>query len=391
MKNTAAILLLLLPGVASSAQQSAPDRRTFSPQVTSITSPRYGYLQLIYHTGVYWSRTEYLKEQFENGYRSMEARFGLQTDGRRCWQQVHNFPRYGFGVHYADLVIGREDTIAGHAYSAFVFYGAPWARFGRFTFNTDLSLGLSYNPLVHDPVTNPYNDVIASHINLFFDFNLNLYCTLSNRIDIHAGYGVTHYSNGGIHQPQKGVNHWGWNFGMNYHFSLPEGPRVRPDFIRDAAPGFRQESELQLMVAAGTVEIHKLGDPDGIRYLTSSFTADYAFKFNPRMQVTFGIDALYDGSLVRAIKGLQPEMVTTFQKTYLGSHMGYQFLIDRVTILFNLGTYFLQHSNDRGCWFVRAGGRIRITDHLHGHICIKTKNGVRADWIEWGLVTVLKI
>jgi hypothetical protein len=145
------------------------------------------------------------------------------------------------------------------------------------------------------------------------------------------------------------------------------------------------------MAAAGTVELHQLGNIHGRRYLTSSLTADYALQFKHRRRVTFGSDALYDGSLERAIKGLEPDRVTTFQKTYFGSHMGYHFLIDRVTILGNLGTYFLQHSNDRGCWFIRAGGRVRITDHLHGHICIKTKNGVRADWIEWGLVTSLKI
>jgi len=404
------------------AQQATPGKRDFSRSSAQGASIRYGYLQLIYHTGIYWSRTEYLKEQFENGYRALEARFGLQTDGSQYWQQVHDFPRYGFGLHYSDLVIDREDTLVGNAYSAFVFYGAPWVRFGRFTFNTDLSLGLSYNPLIHDPVTNPYNDVIASHINLYFDFNLNIYCALTNRVDIHAGYGVTHYSNGRIHQPQKGVNHWGWNFGMNYHVRLPrknmtpdnsirqnpdssqkidfpgcrgetprEKPRVRPEFIKEEGPEFQPEGELQLMIAVGTVDAHELGKLKGVHYLTSSFTADYAFQFNPRMQVTFGIDALYDGSMERAIKGLEPDMVTTFQKTYLGSHMGYQFLIDRVTILGHLGTYFLQHSKDRGFWFIRAGGRIRITDHLHGHICLKTKNGARADWIEWGLVTYLKI
>ena len=109
------------------------------------------------------------------------------------------------------------------------------------------------------------------------------------------------------------------------------------------------------------------------------------------MAVTFGTDLLYDGSLGRAIKGLPEDDATLIQKTYLGSHLGYHFLIDRVTILVNLGTYFRQHSKDRGMWFIRTGGRIRLTDHLHTQICIKTKNGVRADWIEWGLLTTFKI
>ncbi|RPI46340.1 MAG: hypothetical protein EHM46_00695, partial [Bacteroidetes bacterium] len=280
-----------------------------------------------------------------------------------------------------------EDTIVGNPFSAFVFYGAPWIRAGRFSFNSDLSLGLSYTTLVHDPVQNPYNDVIASHLNLFFDFNLNVYWTLTRRIDVNAGYGITHYSNGGMHQPQKGANCWGWNFGLGYH-PVPR-PGRGPAFNRTPEPEFHSREELQIMYAAGTVEIQDLGEPAGVRFFTSSFTVDYTIQFHPRMAVTYGTDILYDGSLDLAIKGIEPEDVTTFQNFYFGSHLGYHFLVDRVTILFNLGTYFLQHSYDRGFWFMRAGGRIRLTDHLNTQICIKTKNGIRSDWIEWGVAVTI--
>ncbi len=374
MKKSFLILVFLITWLTGFTQEASSD-----PHV------RHTYLQLLYHTGVYWTRTEYLEEQFADGYKAIEARIGFQTTGRELWQQYHHYPRYGFGIHYADLVADREDTIVGNPFSAFVFYGAPWARFGRFTLNTDIALGLNYTSVVHDPVSNPYNDVIASYLNLYFDFNLNLYYALTNRIDISAGYGVTHYSNGGIHQPQKGINNWGWNFGLSYNFNDPE-----QEFIESDKPAFISTEEIQFMYAAGVVELQNLGEPDGVHYYTSSFTVDYAVTVNPRMAVTFGTDVLYDGSLERAIKGIPPENVTTIQKMYFGSHLGYQFLIDRVTILFNLGTYFFQHSNDRGYWFIRAGGRIRITDHLYTQICIKTKDGVRSDWIEWGLAYSVK-
>ena len=88
---------------------------------------------MIYHTGVYWSRTEYLEEQFEDGYKAVEARFGFQTTGTEIWHQNNNYPSYGFGIHYADLVADREDTIVGNPFSAFVFYSAPRVRIGRFS------------------------------------------------------------------------------------------------------------------------------------------------------------------------------------------------------------------------------------------------------------------
>ena len=377
----------------------------FSQESVKAPQARYGYVQMLCHTGVYWSRSEYLMDLLEDGYKAVEVRIGFQSNGKKLWQQLNNYPSYGFGIHYADLIADPEDEIMGNPFSAFVFYSAPRARFGRFFINTDLSMGLSYTSVIHDPVTNPFNDLIASHLNLYFDFNLNLNYMLSDRLDIRAGYGLTHYSNGRIHMPQKGVNNWGWNMGLGYHFVQSERippqknsqdkpkdkPSVRPEFTQTNPPEFHPSKEIQLMVAAGMVDHHRLGDLEGIHYYTSSFTADYALAFHPRMAVTFGMDILYDGSLAVGIKGIPPDEVTTLQKMYFGSHLGYHFFIDRVTLIVNLGTYFYQHSNDRGYWFMRAGGRVRLTDRLHTHICIKTKNGIRADWIEWGLATSLKI
>jgi hypothetical protein len=385
MKRILAMIVLpvsLLMGygqTAESLQDSPPARQP--------------YVQLLGHKGIYWSRTQYLEEQFADGYRAIDARFGWQTTGEQYWQQVHHYPRYGFGIHYADLVRDPSDTIMGNPYSAFFFYSAPWARFGRFSFNTDMALGLSYSPLIHDPVDNPYNDVVASHTNLFFDFSFNLGFLLAERLDLKAGYGVTHYSNGRIHQPQKGVNNWGWSFGMSYHFNAPGSnkPFRRVEFIKTDPPEFRAREEIQLMYGAGVVDRHRLGDAKGIHYFTSSFTADYAYRFSFRSSVTLGADFLYDGSLAHEFVDIPPEEVTPWQKTYMGGHLGYQFHVDRLTILINLGTYFLQHSYARGYLFSRWGGRLRLTDHLHAHLCIKTKNGVRSDWIEWGLAYSLKV
>jgi hypothetical protein len=388
MKREIMILISLFTWLSGHGQE---------PAIGSVN--RQPYFQLLYHTGVYWSRTQYLEEQFADGYRAIDARFGLQTTGKEMWQQYHHYPRYGLGIHYADLIRDPNDTIVGNPFSAFFFYGAPWARYGRFTFNTDMALGLSYTSLIHDPVTNPINDVIASHFNLFFDFSFNIGFRLASRMDLSAGYGVTHYSNGRIHQPQKGVNNWGWTFGLSYLFNGPgnRSPNYsgnkkfsRAEFIYREPPLFKTKEYVQLMYAVGVVDLHKLGEVNGVHYFTSSFTADYAIQYSPRSAVTLGADILYDGSLERGIGGVPPEEVTTFMKTYLGGHVGYQFIVDRVTILINLGTYFMQHSYDRGFIFSRWGGRIRLTEHVHAHLCIKTRNGVRSDWIEWGLAAYLK-
>ena len=110
------------------------------------------YLQLNYHTGSFWSRSEFLVEQFSDPYKAVEARLGFQLTGTKMWQQLHNYPKLGLGMHYSDLVKDRSDTIVGNPFSLFAFYSAPWARAGRFTLNTDMSIGLSYTGMIYDSI-----------------------------------------------------------------------------------------------------------------------------------------------------------------------------------------------------------------------------------------------
>ena len=341
--------------------------------------------QVIYHQGVHWNRTQYLEEQLEDGFKGIEARIGFQTLGEEIWQQYNHYPKYGLGIHYADEVIDRSDTTLGNPFSVFAFYNVPLVRYGRFTLNTNLSAGLSYVFLIHDPASNPYNDIVGSHINLYLDVDLNLGVELGERIDLTLGYGMTHYSNGRIHMPQKGLNNWGWLAGLTYMFGGPDDPFQRTEFIYTDPPVFNPFGEVQLMMSVGVTEWQNETMIEGVHYFASSFTTDYAYHYNVRSALTMGLDVMYDGSLEQSIKGIPPEEVTSFQKTYLGGHMGYQFTIDKLTLLVNLGTYFKHHSNDRRYYFARAGGRIRLTDHLSGHICVKSRNGIRSDWIEWGM------
>ncbi len=349
------------------------------------------FFQIVYHQGQHWSRTEHLEELLKGGYKGIEARIGFQTLGEEMWQQDCHYPKYGLGFHFADEVIDRSDTALGNPFSVFAFYNVPIVRFDRFTLNTNISTGLSYMGLVHDPESNPFNDIVGSHINLYLDFNLNLGVKLGERIDLTMGYGMTHYSNGRVHMPQKGLNNWGWQAGMSCLFGGPDDPYKRAEYIYTEVPEFKSYEEIQLMGSVGITEWYKNDTGERRHYFTSSFTADYAYRYNVRSALTLGLDVMYDGSLEHAIKYTAPEDVGIFQKMYLGGHLGYQLTLDKFTLLVNLGTYFKHYSYDRKFYFIRAGGRVRLSDHLAAQISVKSRNGIRSDWIEWGLAYGIKV
>ncbi len=374
MRAKVVLIILLAVCISSFSQEESSDSNRSQP-----------YIQMQYHNGSFWSRTEYLQEQFDAGYWGLEARLGFQATGRKMWQQECRYPKYGVGIYFADLVMNRADTVVGNPFALFTFYNATIFSASRFTFGTDMSVGLSYTPIISDPISNPLNDVLASHWNLFFGFKLNMDVDITQRLGMNLGYGLTHHSNGHIHVPTKGVNTWGWSAGMRYLLVEPV------ERIHNDAPEFFTHSEVQFMGAIGTVEEAPRTQVYPNRYFNTSVTVDYAYKFNPRMALTLGLDWFYDGSTALAIGNIPPEDVSIYQKMYLGTHLGYQLNISRITFMFNMGTYFMKHTLHRGIWFARAGGRIRLTDNLYFHLAVKTKAGVRSDWIEWGLAYHLKV
>lgn len=338
-----------------------------SLSITKEPKYTYGYhfMQFFYHTGINFGPTRYLKDQYTWGSRAYELRFGFQSKGDELWQQYHRLPQYGLGIHFADLIANKEDTTIGNPISVFMFFNAPFIRWSKFKLSASLSLGLSYTSKCHDPVRNPYNDVIGSCVNLYFDTNLNLDYSISRKINLITGIGLTHYSNGAIDRPQMGMNTLRINMGLSYNF-CGDSKGTDRDFKLNSScvkqvkrkrdsHNISTHETLQFMFSMGIIDQQKIGELEGRRYTSSSFTADYAFPLTPINNLTFGLDLLYNESLNRTYPGLSPEEVSFIQKSYLGSHMGFQVIIQRITLLINLGTYFRQSSYVSGFWFLRAG------------------------------------
>ena len=71
MRVKVVTLILLAVCLSSFSQEESPGAGKSQP-----------YIQMQYHIGSFWSRTEYLQEQFDAGYWGLEARLGFQTTGR---------------------------------------------------------------------------------------------------------------------------------------------------------------------------------------------------------------------------------------------------------------------------------------------------------------------
>lgn len=366
----------------------------------------FNYLQVTGYKGQHLAEGE-MADFFTEGFYALGIRLGTQSTGRKYWQRVHNYPQYGIGLSYFDLGGTDIDSLIGKPTALYFFYGAPIARFGKFRLNGDVEIGLSTDFEAYDSERNPDQIFIGATTNLHSNFTLQLYYEWTKRMDLAVGLSFLHFSNGKMFTPQKGINLIGLNLSSAYHFNPVKNytkhvvpayqPAVRPTLVDEDIAAYDGFHEISFMGGLGTVQSdpgewrHEDGRLDttnvtGPRYLTGSFTADYGYRFSHRLKGVAGLDMFIDNSARNLYPDVLPKNVTFGQKVFFGGHVGFHYVIERITFMYNYGRYIHKPFEPRGKWYMRAGGRIGLTPKTAVQIALKTRNGGIADWIEWGLV-----
>ena len=142
---------------------------------------------------------------FENEELSFDAELSLvwQTAGKRKWHQLQNFPRLSLALRYHDL---GESDIVGKAIGLRGAIDIPLFRKNRSALHYSFGTGLAYLTQPFDRLDNQENNAIGGHWNNSVDMKFDYEHQLGNKIKIHLGVGLAHYSNGARKLPNLGLN-----------------------------------------------------------------------------------------------------------------------------------------------------------------------------------------
>jgi hypothetical protein len=169
--------------------------------------------------------------------------YGKIMLSEKGYKTINQFSKTGLSLYIYDY---QYPEVLGHSFNLSI-YGEPVFRFHKALYlSIKAGLGVSYLTKVYNAESNPGNKFFSTAISfiLFAQLNINYKLNKQWHLSLNAAY--PHISNGGIKQPNKGMNFPAFGLGAEYILSsyrLPDYSALKTDSFKST---FAYEGELFL-------------------------------------------------------------------------------------------------------------------------------------------------
>lgn len=297
-----------------------------------------------------------------------ELDFEKKTDGSAEWHLSHHFPSIGIGLVFGNP--GSKKYI-GNLYALYPYIKFPVIEASRYEASIKTGGGIALIDKPYDPYTNPKNTLIGTKVNVFLNFVFQHEFRLSNKLNVDAGIGIMHISNGSTTLPNLGLNIPNLTAGFRYAFSKPILFNWQ---ITDTS-----SSKINMAAYTG-VSIKQYPWVGGSYYLINTIQFEASKRIQRNYALGAGALVIYNRTLRRYLMEDRPEN-PTYKKLQAGLYVSYEHFLGRLSIPINIGAYVYNGSNSG--IFQQYGARFRATRHLSTQILLKSHGG-QADFIHVG-------
>ncbi len=142
------------------------------------------------------------------------------------WQQCNCYSKAGISFLYVNY---DNPEIVGSSYNLIGFAEPFFIRTNHFLFSARMGVGASYLDKIYDSEDNPDNTFFSTHLSFIVHVDINAYYKLNDQYNLMAYAKYNHISNGGVKQPNYGMNFPTFGLGLNYY---PSGKIIFPDRVK---------------------------------------------------------------------------------------------------------------------------------------------------------------
>ncbi len=331
------------------------------------------FLEVDYGYGTLMPHHNSIKYFLEDRIQTFDVKLSKLTYGNKYWNQLYRFPNYGIGYYRSNL---GNDKIYGYANGFYAFFKAPvFGKSDGFNLSSQFAFGMAYITKIFDTETNYQNLAIGSHLNIFLDFSLHSAIPLTRRLALTNQIRFTHFSNGKITSPNKGLNLLSGSIGLQYQLSNELKTRIINEL-----PVIHKKNNYSLIYAAGIKTISRYAPGN---FFASSLIFDFNRNYSLKGRWNVGADIFYDDS--NKEKALKYEGETSDMDPFLfGIHAGHDLVAGDLSLVINLGGYVYAPVEQLAPIYSRIGLRYRIKNKIIANLTLKS-HWAKASFVEWGV------
>ncbi|AZA60754.1 hypothetical protein EG340_06745 [Chryseobacterium indoltheticum] len=349
--------------------------------------------------GKFLGTNDYLKELKHREFIGASAELTVQTDGSQEWHKRFGRPYYGGGIVAFDFL---KNSDMGRPFAIYGTFGGAIKETSTHSWNYNTSGGFAFNWTPFDQEKGYLNQTFGSSVSVYISFGANYKYYLSKHLDLGLGLNFTHFSNGALKLPNKGMNTFNSQLSLTYHFD------ERQFAPKDTLSVFDKYSTLDVNVFGGVRHSIFYGKDEGFSY----DDVDLIDKFKGRYYENLGIETVYHRQVTyKSSLGLgiglmydedynhkfyqdeNGKIQTTkrFQNDQLLLNIfpSYRLSISKFAIQIQPGFYLfkkpIDKRYDKTIFYQRVGFQYTIGKNLLIGIGLRSFIFHKADYIEWRL------
>lgn len=341
------LLLFLLPVITGSAQQDPGPPALDGPRKNNIFSLGAGIQR-----GFILAHSPAVENTKGANPMGIELNLSWQRNDAAIWNLCNCFPRKGLFLAYYNY----DTKILGSSFTAGYFL-EPTYRLGKGTFFSFRGIaGLSYLTNPHDSVYNPTNQSYSTALSGYLLFGLGVWVRLNDQWWINGSINYQHESNGGLKQPNKGINWPTAGIAISYR------PRPTPYYTSERSrERYRGNHPIRWDISLFGIAKRAINEHGDSRRLPI-----FGLGFQGSKQIG-GIHALTLGTEIFTDLALRAQLK---QDSIKASHIrsgllfGHEFLLGKFLFTQRIGVYLFDQTPYFDRIYHRWGIHYRINEHL---------------------------
>jgi hypothetical protein len=295
-----------------------------------------------YHRGFIFAHSTDVQNTAGSYPWGIQLDFNWQKRNQQTWDNCYCYPRTGVVVqyfNYDNAVLGSSLNVAA--------YIEPYFNY-RQKLNVSLKAfaGLSYLTNPFDSTENPTNMSYSLPVSGYIALGFGLHYRVSPKINLHLYGNYNHISNGGIKDPNKGINWPTASIGIDYAFEpyyMPAREKTRNKNFKNKPIRF----ETGVFATSKTVQ-----NGEKQRWMIGGVYGHAAKQVSLINALNMGAEIWYDASLAEKMRRAGD---TTTSAWRAGIPLGNEFLMGKFVFSQQIGIYLYNPSGNFPAIYQRYG------------------------------------